>query len=80
MASFPGFSQFWFLYRAFSCDVIVKASIKGFVYYVIMYLSPHVSFQARTPQQWEASGGLGMKLYLKTVGTLTHNFYLHFAI
>ena len=32
-------------------------AIEECVNYVVVYLTPCVSFQARTPQQWDASGG-----------------------
>ena len=32
-------------------------AIEKFVYYVIVYLTSSASFQARTSQQWDASGG-----------------------
>ena len=39
------------------CYIALTEAIEEFMNYVIVYPTPCVSLQARTPQQWDDSGG-----------------------
>ena len=41
----------------FHLQLALTEAIEEFMFYVHVYLTSCVSFQARTPQQWDASGG-----------------------